>query len=195
MKITKQNLLFILILLLLAIIAYLILTRPDTEKPAIIKHENEIKQDTRRIDSLLLIQELLRLQLKEDSLKGRVQEKRFKLRVATLEKKLEEQRKEVAHLIDSIPALAAFVSTQDSIISFQSERIAQLSEEKLDQWEKFNALVLASDQKFNAAVEMNQHWKAIDEIRKKENRRLKKTNRLLLVAIPTAFVGGVILSK
>lgn len=191
----KQNIPYILILFLIAVVIYLIITRPSTEKPAIINHETEIKEDTHRIDSLLLLQELLRLQLKEDSLKNKVQEKRFKLRVASLEQKLSEQRERVQVLIDSVPALNAFVDTQDSIISVQSERITQLSEEKLDQWEKFNALVVAENHKFNAATEINQHFKALDEIRKKDNRRLRKANRLLMVAVPVAFVGGVVLAK
>lgn len=191
----KQNLTYFLILLLLAVIAYLILTRPDTEKPAIIKHETEIKQDTHRIDSLLLRQEELRLQLKEDSLKSKSREKAFKMRVATLEQKLSEQRAKVQELIDSVPALNAFVDTQDSIISVKSERIAQLSEDKTEQWEKFNALILASDEKFNASVEINSHFKAINEIRKKENRRIKKANRLLMVALPVSFVAGIVLAK
>jgi len=191
----KQNLTYFLVLLLLGVIVWLILTRPDTEKPAIIKHETEIKQDTKRIDSLLLLQELLRLQMKEDSLKNKVQEKRFKLRLATLEKKLEDQRQEVAPLIDSIPALHAFVTTQDSIISIQGERIDSLQTEKSIQWMKFNRLLLASEEKFNASVSINSHFKAIDDIRKKDNRRLRKVNRLLLVAVPTAFVGGVFIAK
>lgn len=193
--VNKQIIPYILILFLIGLVIFLILTRPDTEKPAIIKHETEIKQDTRRIDSLLLRQEELRLQLREDSIKSKSREKAFKMRVATLEQKLSEQRAKVQELIDSVPALNAFVETQDSIIQVQAERIDSLQTEKSIQWMKFNRLILASDEKFNAAIEINSHYKAIDAIRKKENRRLKKINRLLLVAVPVAFVGGVVLAK
>lgn len=184
-----------LFLFLIGIIIYLILSRPDTEKPAIIKHENEIKQDTRRIDSLLLRQEELRLQLRKDSIEMKSREKAHRIRVAALEKKLSVIKSEVQPLIDSIPILKTYTDLQDSVINVQKNRINELENGIIVNQETFNAMILASDEKFNASVEINSHMKAINEIRKKDNRRLKKANRLLMVAIPTAFVGGVVLAK
>jgi DNA-directed RNA polymerase beta subunit len=192
---TKQTAVFILIAVLLAVIVWLILTRPDTEKPAIIKHETEIKQDTRRIDSLLLRQEELRLQLREDSLKSIEAKKAFKMRIATLEKKLAMVKTEVQPWLDSIPILKTYTDMQDSVISVQNSRIDSLETERSIERMKFKRLLLAGDEKFNAAIEINSHFKAIDDIRKKDNRRLKKVNQLLLVAVPVSFVGGVLLAK
>lgn len=192
---TFQIIIFGFILLLIGIIVYLILTRPDPEKPAIIKHETEIKQDTRKIDSISALQRELRDRLTSDSLKSIVSQRAFKSKIQTLEKNLIEQRAQAQALIDSVPALNAFVDTQDSIIVVQAERIDSLQTEKSIQWMRFNKLLLASDEKFDLAVEVNSHYKAINEIRQKENRRLKKANKLLLVAIPTVFMGGVILAK
>jgi len=184
-----------LIAVLIAVIVWLILTRPDTEKPAIIKHETEIKQDTRRIDSLLLRQEELRLQLREDSLKSIESKKAFKMRIATLEKKLAMVKTEVQPWLDSIPILKTYTDLQDSVISVQKNRINELENDVIKAQDTFNHLILASDEKFNAAIEINSHYRAIEQIRKKDNRRLKKANRLLLVAVPVAFVGGVLLAK
>jgi len=192
---TFNIIIFGFILLLIGIIVYLILTRPDTEKPAIIKHETEIKQDTRRIDSLLLRQEELRLQLREDSLKSIEAKKAFKMRIATLEKKLVVLRDEVKPILDSIPILKIYTDMQDSVISVQKNRINELEKGELRDQETFNSLLLASEEKFNASIEINSHYKKIDDIRKKDNRRLKKVNRLLLVAVPVGFVGGVLLAK
>lgn len=183
------------ILLLIGIIVYLILTRPDSEKPAIIKHETEIKQDTRRIDSLLLRQEELRLQLKTDSLKTIEAKRALKMRIATLEKQNGNIKKEIQPLLDSIPILKTYTDMQDSVISVQNSLIDSLETWSSIERMKFRKLLLASDEKFNAAIEINSHYKAIDAIRKKENRRLKKLNRLVLVALPVAFVSGVVLAK
>ena len=192
---TFYGIIFGFILLLIGIIVYLILTRPDSEKPAIIKHETEIKQDTRRIDSLLLRQEELRLQLKTDSIKAIEAQRRFKMRIATLEKKLSVIKTEVQPLIDSLPILKIYTDMQDSVISVQKNRINELENGVIKAQETFNRLILASDEKFNLAVEVNQHYRAINQIRGKENRRLKKANRLLLVAVPVGFVAGVVLSQ
>lgn len=191
----KQNLTFILVAVLLAVIVYLILSRPDPEKPSIIKHETEISRDQVTIDSLLLQEELLRLQLKEDSAKNLLRQAALKREIHGLKKKLQEVRPDVQPYLDSIPVLKEFVALQDSVIDVQAAAIDSLQTSVSVQWMKFNRLILASDEKFDLAVEVNSHYKAINEIRKKENRRLKKANRLLLVAIPVAFVGGVILAK
>lgn len=195
MKITKQNLLFILILLLLAVIAYLILTRPDSEKPAIIKHETEIKKDTSKIDYLLLRQEELRLQLKEDSQKTKLRIAALNGQIKVLKKEVQELRPAVQIYLDSIPVLQEFVGLQDNTIQKQGELIDSLQTWASIERMKFNRLILASDEKFDLSVEVNQHYKAINEIQKKENRRLKKINRLLLVAVPVGFVAGIVIAK
>lgn len=180
---------------LVGLVVFLILSKEDSEKPAIIKHETEIKQDTRRIDSLLLRQEELRLQLKTDSLKTIEAKKALKMRIATLEKKLSNVKQEVKPWLDSIPILKNYTDMQDSVISVQNSLIDSLETWSSVERMKFRKLLLASDEKFNAAIEINAHFRAIDQIRKKENRRLKKVNRLILVAVPVSFVAGVVLAK
>lgn len=193
--VNKQIIPYILILFLIGVVIFLILTRPDSEKPAIIKHETEITNDKATIDSLLLQEELLKLQLKEDSQKTKLRIAALNGQIRVLKKEVQELRPAVQVYLDSIPVLQEFVGKQDSVIQVQGELIDSLQTWGSIERMKFNRLILASDEKFNLAVEVNQHYKAIDAIRKKENRRLKKVNRLLLVAIPTAFVGGVLLAK
>lgn len=192
---TLQIIIFGFILLLIGIIVYLILTRPDSEKPAIIKHETEIKQDTRKIDSLLLRQEELRLQLREDSQKTKLRIAALNGQIRVLKNEVHELRPKVQVYLDSIPVLQEFVGKQDSVIAVQGDLIDSLQTWASIERMKFNRLILASDEKFDLAVEVNQHYKAIDDIRKRDNRRLKKVNRLLFVAVPVSFVGGVLLAK
>jgi len=187
--------LLILIAVLLAVIVWLILSRPDTEKPAIIKHETGITKERATIDSLLLQEELLRLQLKEDSQKTKLRIAVLNGQIHGLKKELQQLRPEVQVYLDSIPVLNEFVGLQDSVISAQGSILDSLQTWQSIERMKFKRLLLAGDEKFNAAIEINSHYKSIDEIRKRDNRRLKKVNRLLLVAVPTAFVGGIIIAK
>lgn len=192
---TFQIIIFGFILLLIGTIVYLILTRPDSEKPAIIKHETEITKDQATIDSLLLQEELLRMQLKEDSAKNLLRQAALKREIHGLKKELQQLRPAVQIYLDSIPVLKEFTDLQDSVIQAQTEFIDSLQTWASIERMKFNRLILASDEKFDLAVEVNQHYREIDEIRKKENRRLKKLNRLVLVAVPVSFVAGVVLAR
>lgn len=193
--VNKQNILYFLILLLIGVIIFLILTKPVTEKPSIIKHETEISNDKATIDSLLLQEELLKLQLKEDSQKTKLRIAALNGQIRVLKNEVHELRPKVQVYLDSIPVLQEFVGKQDSVILAQTEFIDSLQTWASIERMKFNRLILASDDKFDLAVEVNSHYKAIDQIRKKENRRLKKVNRLILVAVPVSFVAGVVLAK
>jgi len=192
---TFQIIIFGFILLLIGIIAYLILSRPDTEKPAIIKHETGITKERATIDSLLLHEELLRMQIKEDSAKTQIREAALKREIRGQRKELQELRPVVQKYLDSIPALKEYTDLQDGVIQKQSELIDSLQTWQSIERMKFKRLLLAGDEKFNASVSINGHLRDISEIRKKDNRRLKKINRLLLVAVPVGFVGGVLLAK
>jgi hypothetical protein len=184
-----------LFLLLIGIIIYLILSRPTVEKPSIIKHETAISREKVSMDSLADVQKAIIQKMTMDSLKNLEAANRFKTRISKLENKLAMVKEEVRPWLDSIPILKTYTDLQDSVISAMAGRIDSLETERSIERMKFKKLILAGDEKFNAAIEINSHFKAIDEIRKKDNRRLKKVNRLLMVSVPIAFVGGIVLAK
>src|SRR6188768_3629214 len=105
-----------LFLLLIGIIVYLILTRPEVEKPAIIKHETGIKQNQVKIDSVDKAQKAIIQELVKDTLKSSLALKRSKREIQGLKKELQQLRPEVQVYLDSIPVLNEFVGLQDSVI-------------------------------------------------------------------------------
>jgi len=181
----------IIVILLVGIIAYLFWPAPKQTNPDIIKHETEISKERQLIDSLLLQEELLRLKLKEDSLKNVLRQAAYKREIQVLKKKLSETRPEVQPYLDSIPVLKQFVAIQDSIIHKQDSEIDNLNAENLAQRKHFESLLKVADEKFNAATEINDHFKAINDIQDRQNKKMRKINAILKVSIPAAFVVGL----
>ena len=154
------------------------------------------------IDSLLIREYELRQQLKEDSVRDSIRNRKYEAKIYSLEQKAKAVnfQQSTSAQLDSVrlamypPAAddsaycmpiqtarlmfddAATKAIQDSVIAVQGSRIVQLKEEKAEQWNSFNKVLDVKDSTFNLSQDNVRHLNiAMDNIQK-ENSGLKKQN-------------------
>lgn len=110
---------------------------------------------------------------------------------------LSKSRKQVQHLIDSIPELKTFVGQQDSLIQNQDEQIEILRGGLYNLGRDFNALV--GEQEINARIASDmllaceQRHSDIMDLKNRELKKAKRSGRLAKVLIPVAGLAGFLL--
>lgn len=93
------------------------------------------------------------------------------------------------------PEVGNYAAFLDSIVVAQDSQIAELKEQKVEQWNNFNNLITASDSTFKANQELNNYYL---ETERKANKQLRRSNNLLkvgIVAVPLGVIGVLALTK
>lgn len=168
--------LLIALILLSGILVFLSYQKDPVLEDQLIRYQLEIDRNRHEIDSLLKRQDQLKRELKEDSIQSEKEKKKYQYRIANLKQELEKKRPEITVIADSFPQLKEFINLQDSIITTQAARIDTLESDKARQWKTFNQILTASEEKYKAQVEINDHMNSIVQIERKKNKRITKQN-------------------
>ncbi len=98
-------------------------------------------------------------------------------------------------VIQADPEVGIYIQYLDSVVVSQDSQIAELKEQKVEQWASFNQLISASDSTAQANKELNEF---VNKALEGENKRLRRSNNLIkvgVVAVPTAFIAVMLLAK
>lgn len=185
---------WIIVLALLALVVYLMLTRPST-KIDVTPFQNRIKEQQSKIDSLTQSNRARFKRIQEDSIIQVEERKSFIERYTTLKSKLGKHRVRIDTIIQESPEVARYVELADSTITHQALRIDQLegniSELRVniqDITSNFQAQLAAEQEKFKAQEQISGSYQ---KEAKSEKRKVKVWKILTIVGT----VGGLFLGS
>lgn len=210
-----KNWLIFALFVVVAVLCYLLFSRPVPED--VKSHYDSIDVKRNQIDSLLKLQQDLRLKMYKDSVDAAERLESLKYRVAVLNRKLKETRLIKVADLDSAKAILApvvHVDTtycldlaeareiftlasqkiiQDSIIDLQVSQISLLELDRDRLYRDFSEQLRASESKYKASQDINEHLQYVAESYQKKYDREKRKGRLLRIAVPVGVIVGLLL--
>lgn len=193
-----------LLLVAVAVIVALILLWPDTG-PSPAEQEREAQyQRQQAIDAVKLRESASTIDsLKKkliDTLKVVIVESEAKDKeIRVLRTRLAKSRTEVQPMLDTIPTLKAFVEQQDSLIQLQDEQIVVLRDGLYQVGKDLTSLIGEQEMNSRIAADMLQQCETRREEMKsefdKENKKIRRANRVWKVATVVGVVGAFLLAK
>lgn len=193
MKHVKQIAVLLIIALMISVVVVMWPIRhKDTSKKyqdVILSLESKVKRAEKKRAEIIV-------KAREDSAKQAVITKAKDAEITRLKQAVRKYRTpHVDTVLIQYQEVGRYAATLDSIVVAQDSQIAELKEQKVEQWNSFNKLIMASDSTLKANQELNNYYL---ETERKANKQLRRSNNLLkvgIVAVPLAIVGGIVLLK
>lgn len=111
------------------------------------------------------------LKARQDSIKQDSATKVKDVEIARLKQAVRKYRTpHVDTVLIQDPEVGRYAATLDSIVVAQDSQIAELKEQKVEQWNNFNKLIMASDSTFKVNQELNNYLLETEKKRTKQSK-------------------------
>lgn len=164
-------------------------------EPAIIDIQKADTIYRVKIDSIHALRKADLEKMKQDSVKAKVAETVYITEITRLKKKIAEKKEIAMPVIESNENVRELVTYYDSTIVVLEQRIDTVQQEKSQQYVSFNKILSEYDEEIKQNKMFIGQQSETIEVLSKNNKKLKRGNRILKVVIPVALVVGALLAK
>lgn len=180
---------YVIIVILIALALWICLLPQSELKDTNVTQLTKTLQD--KVNKAEQIKVSVIVKAREDSAKFEVINRSKDEEIARLKRRaVKAKTVHVDTVIAQDPEVGNYIMKLDSIVVSQDSQIAELKNQKAEQWASFNQLITASDSTAQANKELNEF---VNKALEGENKRLRRNNRVLKVACVAIPVGIVAL--